>query len=168
MREREKAVFPFSRGKNRISQGVENRGSLIVPLALRVITRVSFTTVSIGGRCGLLADIGGRFCLYFPAGSLPSSSISGYVALVLLEVPQTPGDQFFTTTGADALGRSTSKTSTGKNFPRIYQRIPRNYDQYYSTSRKIQAPSGPRATQRGGRNFTLFLRFSGPFFRAAK
>ena len=33
-----KAVFPFSRGKNRISQGVENRGSLIsVPLALRVI-----------------------------------------------------------------------------------------------------------------------------------
>ena len=32
----EKAVFPFSRGKNRISHGVENRGSLIsVPLALR-------------------------------------------------------------------------------------------------------------------------------------
>ena len=32
-----KAVFPFSHGKNRISQGVENRGSLIsVPLALRV------------------------------------------------------------------------------------------------------------------------------------
>ena len=32
-----KAVFPFSRGKNRISQGVENRGSLIsLPLALRV------------------------------------------------------------------------------------------------------------------------------------
>ena len=32
-----KAVFPFLRGKNRISQGVENRGSLIsVPLALRV------------------------------------------------------------------------------------------------------------------------------------
>ena len=32
-----KAIFPFSRGKNRISQGVENRGSLIsVPLALRV------------------------------------------------------------------------------------------------------------------------------------
>ena len=31
-----KAIFPFSRGKNRISQGVENRGSLIsVPLALR-------------------------------------------------------------------------------------------------------------------------------------
>ena len=31
-----KAVFPFSRGKNRISQGAENRGSLIsVPLALR-------------------------------------------------------------------------------------------------------------------------------------
>ena len=31
-----KAGFPFSRGKNRISQGVENRGSLIsVPLALR-------------------------------------------------------------------------------------------------------------------------------------
>ena len=35
-----KAVFPFSRGKNRISQGVENRGSLIsVPLALRVLAR---------------------------------------------------------------------------------------------------------------------------------
>ena len=32
----EKAVFPFSRGKNRISQGVESRGSLIsAPLALR-------------------------------------------------------------------------------------------------------------------------------------
>ena len=32
----EKAAFPFSRGKNRISQGVENWGSLIsVPLALR-------------------------------------------------------------------------------------------------------------------------------------
>ena len=32
------AIFPFSRGKNRISQGVENRGSLIsVPLALRVL-----------------------------------------------------------------------------------------------------------------------------------
>ena len=32
----EKAVFPLSRGKNRIPQGVENRGSLIsVPLALR-------------------------------------------------------------------------------------------------------------------------------------
>ena len=31
-----KVVFPFSRGENRISQGVENRGSLIsVPLALR-------------------------------------------------------------------------------------------------------------------------------------
>ena len=31
-----KAIFPFSRGKNRISQGVENWGSLIsVPLALR-------------------------------------------------------------------------------------------------------------------------------------
>ena len=31
-----KAVSPFSRGKNRISHGVENRGSLIsVPLALR-------------------------------------------------------------------------------------------------------------------------------------
>ena len=31
----EKAVFPFSRAKNRISQGVEDRGSLIsVPLAL--------------------------------------------------------------------------------------------------------------------------------------
>ena len=33
-----KAVCPFSRGTNRISQGVENRGSLIsVPLALRVV-----------------------------------------------------------------------------------------------------------------------------------
>ena len=31
------ALFPFSRGENRISQRVENRGSLIsVPLALRV------------------------------------------------------------------------------------------------------------------------------------
>ena len=37
-----KAVFPFSRGKNRISQGVENRRSLIsVPLALRVYVLVS-------------------------------------------------------------------------------------------------------------------------------
>ena len=34
-----RAVFPFSRGKNHISQGVENRGSLIgVPLALRAVT----------------------------------------------------------------------------------------------------------------------------------
>ena len=34
-----KAVFPFLRGKNRISQGVENRGSLIsVPLAVRVVS----------------------------------------------------------------------------------------------------------------------------------
>ena len=32
-----KAVSPFSRGQNRISKGVENRGSLVsVPLALRV------------------------------------------------------------------------------------------------------------------------------------
>ena len=32
-----KAILPFSRGKNRISQGVENRGSLIsAPLALKV------------------------------------------------------------------------------------------------------------------------------------
>ena len=36
-----KAIFPFSRGKNRILQGVENRGSLIsVPLALRENPRV--------------------------------------------------------------------------------------------------------------------------------
>ena len=36
------AVFPFLRGKNRISQGVENRGSLIsVPLALRKFQRHS-------------------------------------------------------------------------------------------------------------------------------
>ena len=45
-----KAVFPFSRGKNRISQGVENRGSLIsVPLALRGVFMVfsgSFREVS--------------------------------------------------------------------------------------------------------------------------
>ena len=39
----EKAVFPFSRGKNCISQGVENRGSLIsVPLALKVCFRFNF------------------------------------------------------------------------------------------------------------------------------
>ena len=38
----EKTVFPFSRGKNRISQGVENRGSLIsVPLALREVSKKS-------------------------------------------------------------------------------------------------------------------------------
>ena len=40
-----KAIFPCSRGENRISQGVENRGSLIsVPLALRegVVTKGSF------------------------------------------------------------------------------------------------------------------------------
>ena len=37
-----KAVFPFSRNKNRISQGVKNRGSLIsAPLALRVFFLVS-------------------------------------------------------------------------------------------------------------------------------
>ena len=39
-----KAVFPFSRGKNRISQGVENRGSLIsAPLALSVFWGVCKT-----------------------------------------------------------------------------------------------------------------------------
>ena len=39
----EKAVFPFSRGKNRTSQGVENRGSLIsAPLALRVIREMAW------------------------------------------------------------------------------------------------------------------------------
>ena len=38
-----KADSPFARGKNRISQGVENRGSLIsVPLALR---EVGFTMI---------------------------------------------------------------------------------------------------------------------------
>ena len=37
-----KAVFPFSHGKNRISQGVENRGSLIsVPLAHRVLSHLA-------------------------------------------------------------------------------------------------------------------------------
>ena len=37
-----KAIFPFSRGKDRISQGVENRGSLIsVPLALSEISQKS-------------------------------------------------------------------------------------------------------------------------------
>ena len=35
-----KAIFPISRGNNRFSQGVENRGSLIgVPLALRVLSQ---------------------------------------------------------------------------------------------------------------------------------
>ena len=34
-------VFPFSRGKNRISQDVEHRGSLTsVPVALRVMREV--------------------------------------------------------------------------------------------------------------------------------
>ena len=34
----EKAIFPLSRGKNRISQGLENRGSLIsVPLAQTIL-----------------------------------------------------------------------------------------------------------------------------------
>ena len=42
----EKAVFPFSRGKHGISQGVENRGSLIsVPLALRVLVHSGPPTV---------------------------------------------------------------------------------------------------------------------------
>ena len=42
----EKAVFPFSRGKNRISQEVENRGSLIsVPLALRVSNSRKFCQI---------------------------------------------------------------------------------------------------------------------------
>ena len=39
-----KAVSPFSRRKNRISQGVENRGSLIsVLLALRVVELAAFS-----------------------------------------------------------------------------------------------------------------------------
>ena len=41
-----RAVFPFSRGKNRISQGVENRGSLIsVPLALRGVCDTIATSI---------------------------------------------------------------------------------------------------------------------------
>ena len=36
----ENGLFPVSRGKNRMSQGVENQGSLIsVPLALREAIR---------------------------------------------------------------------------------------------------------------------------------
>ena len=49
-----KAIFPFSRGKNRISQGVENRGSLIsVPLALREYCKwlLSGVVVGIEGPC---------------------------------------------------------------------------------------------------------------------
>ena len=44
--------FPFSRGKNRISLGVENRGSLIsVPLVLReIITRIKLLFSNYLGR----------------------------------------------------------------------------------------------------------------------
>ena len=46
-----KAAFPFWRGKNRISQGVDNRGSLIsVPLALRGFLRF---------RCAKTPDVPG-------------------------------------------------------------------------------------------------------------
>ena len=47
-----RAIFPFSRGKNRTSQGVENRGSLIsVPLALREGVALH------GGVTGTLASV---------------------------------------------------------------------------------------------------------------
>ena len=63
-----KAVFPFSRGKNRISQGVEKRGSLIsVPLALRVfiyramlaaiVSQNSFVLVFVGYRTIVARDV---------------------------------------------------------------------------------------------------------------
>ena len=43
--------IPFSRGKNRISQGVENQGSLIsVPLALRVGNRLENPNPQIQGK----------------------------------------------------------------------------------------------------------------------
>ena len=55
----------------------------------------------------------------------------------------------FTTAGADASGRSTGKNSTGNDFPRKYQRIPRNYYQRWGTniehnfsSQTFRAPPG--------------------------
>ena len=39
------------------------------------------------------------------------------------------GDNSFTTAGADASGCSAGKHHSGKNFPRLCQRLPRNYDQ---------------------------------------
>ena len=49
----EKAVSPFSRGRNRISQEAENRGSLIsVPLALRVVIRSNFCPLNLQWRKG--------------------------------------------------------------------------------------------------------------------
>ena len=55
-----KAVFPFSRGKNRISQGVENRGPLVsVPLALRDYKRNDYRTelyyfqITFGNSCSV-------------------------------------------------------------------------------------------------------------------
>ena len=66
-----KAIFPFSRGKNRISQGVENRGSPIsVPLALRVGTVVPFF-------CGLVSIFGARrsvFCTLVPVLGVQETS----------------------------------------------------------------------------------------------
>ena len=48
------AVFPFSRGKNRISQGVENRGSLIsVSLALRVLSKAEILGVGVFSLLGV-------------------------------------------------------------------------------------------------------------------
>ena len=48
---------PFSRGKNRISQGVENRGSLIsVPLALRVENALLTQKVSFMSTSGRMDD----------------------------------------------------------------------------------------------------------------
>ena len=46
-----KAFFPFLRGKIRIPQGVENRGSLIsVPLALRELKSFPYISAPNGGR----------------------------------------------------------------------------------------------------------------------
>ena len=54
----EKAVFPFSRGKNCISQGIENRGSLIgVPLALRVVSQQRFVSNSFASEGAPVRDL---------------------------------------------------------------------------------------------------------------
>ena len=80
-----KAIFPFLRGKNRISQGVENRGSLIsVPLALRVFFNLWPSAVLLPTiLCKIITRMNFLFrdCSYSFQGSSELNSITVSVSL---------------------------------------------------------------------------------------